>query len=83
MLKNGVKKSAPDVIEYPFSHSLSECEQRNGWFHDYAYNMMPFGINMNIMLYSFKLIFFYGFNVYLLLIFAVVELSLMMKSLNA
>lgn len=54
----------------------------NGWFHDYVYNMMPFGINMNIMLYSFKLIFFYDFNVYLLLIFAVVELSLMMRSLN-
>ncbi len=48
----------------------------------YAYNTMFFGINMNIMLYSFELIFFDGFDVYLLLIFTVIVLSLMMSASN-
>ncbi|EIN4457669.1 hypothetical protein LPF92_003165, partial [Salmonella enterica subsp. enterica serovar Agona] len=52
------------------------------WLHDYAYNTMFFGINMNIMLYSFELIFFDGFDVYLLLIFTVIVLSLMMSASN-
>lgn len=37
---------------------------------------------MNIMLYSFELIFFDGFDVYLLLIFTVIVLSLMMSASN-
>ncbi|ERN61639.1 hypothetical protein SEEK2694_04950 [Salmonella enterica subsp. enterica serovar Kentucky str. 22694] len=43
---------------------------------------MFFGINMNITLYSFELIFFDGFDVYLLLIFTVIVLSLMMSASN-
>lgn len=43
---------------------------------------MFFGISMNIMLYSFELIFFDNFDVYLLLIFVVVVLSLMMRTPN-
>ncbi len=50
MLKNGVKKHAPDIIEYPFF--IRYLSARNYWLHDYAYNTMFFGINMNIMLYS-------------------------------
>ncbi len=68
--KNGVKKHAPDIIEYPFF--IRYLSARNYWLHDYAYNTMFFGINMNIMLYSFELIFFDGFDVYLLLIFTVI-----------
>ncbi|EBP4215482.1 hypothetical protein D5G67_25195, partial [Salmonella enterica subsp. enterica serovar Lubbock] len=49
---------------------------------DYAYNTMFFGINMNITLYSFELIFYDGFDVYLLLIFTVIVLSLMMRVSN-
>ncbi|EEP7059620.1 hypothetical protein HCD60_004742, partial [Salmonella enterica subsp. enterica serovar Lubbock] len=41
-----------------------------------------FGINMNITLYSFELIFYDGFDVYLLLIFTVIVLSLMMRVSN-
>ncbi|EOZ7075382.1 hypothetical protein ACR9TE_002117, partial [Salmonella enterica subsp. enterica serovar Infantis] len=48
----------------------------------YAYNTMFFGINMNITLYSFELIFYDGFDVYLLLIFTVIVLSLMMSASN-
>ncbi|ECV9741795.1 hypothetical protein F2K87_21315, partial [Salmonella enterica] len=48
----------------------------------YAYNTMFFGINMNITLYSFELIFYDGFDVYLLLIFTVIVLSLMMRVSN-
>lgn len=43
---------------------------------------MFFGINMNITLYSFELIFYDGFDVYLLLIFTVIVLSLMMSASN-
>ncbi|HCX0042010.1 TPA: hypothetical protein OYP68_004625, partial [Salmonella enterica] len=39
-------------------------------------------INMNITLYSFELIFYDGFDVYLLLIFTVIVLSLMMRVSN-
>ncbi|HAE2007394.1 TPA_asm: hypothetical protein G3V51_003506, partial [Salmonella enterica subsp. enterica serovar Senftenberg] len=45
-------------------------------------NTMFFGINMNITLYSFELIFYDGFDVYLLLIFTVIVLSLMMRVSN-
>ncbi|HAB1527514.1 TPA_asm: hypothetical protein GB407_23835 [Salmonella enterica subsp. enterica] len=37
---------------------------------------------MNITLYSFELIFYDGFDVYLLLIFTVIVLSLMMSASN-
>ncbi len=37
---------------------------------------------MNITLYSFELIFYDGFDVYLLLIFTVIVLSLMMRVSN-
>ncbi len=40
---------------------------------------MFFGINMNITLYSFELIFYDGFDVYLLH-FTVIVLSLMMSA---
>ncbi|HAU3143795.1 TPA: hypothetical protein JDD71_000206 [Salmonella enterica subsp. salamae] len=80
MLKNGVEKYASDVIEYPFF--ICYLSASNYWLHDYAYNMMFFGINMNITLYSFELIFFDGFDVYLLLIFTVIVLSLMMRVSN-
>ncbi|EBK2971377.1 hypothetical protein ACEPFB_000720 [Salmonella enterica] len=80
MLKNGVEKHASDIIEYPFF--IRYLSARNYWFHDYAYNTMFFGINMNIMLYSFELIFFNGFDVYRLLIFTVIALSLMMSASN-
>ncbi|EAN8065216.1 hypothetical protein EFX23_03530 [Salmonella enterica] len=43
---------------------------------------MFFGININITLYSFELIFYDGFDVYLLLIFTVIVLSLMMSASN-
>ncbi|ELO10767.1 DNA/RNA non-specific endonuclease [Salmonella enterica subsp. enterica serovar Enteritidis str. 642046 4-7] len=43
---------------------------------------MFFGINMNITLYSFELIFYDVFDVYLLLIFTVIVLSLMMSASN-
>ncbi|ASG88117.1 hypothetical protein QF91_000096 [Salmonella enterica subsp. salamae] len=78
MLKNGVVKYASDIIEYPFF--IFYLSASNCWFYDYAYNMLFFGINMNIMLYSFELMFFDDFDVYLLLIFAGVVLSLMMRS---
>ncbi|ECX2170237.1 hypothetical protein AOZ23_11005, partial [Salmonella enterica subsp. enterica serovar Newport] len=39
-------------------------------------------ININITLYSFELIFYDGFDVYLLLIFTVIVLSLMMSASN-
>ncbi|EOF5154284.1 hypothetical protein ACK1FV_003036 [Salmonella enterica] len=80
MLKNGVKKHAPDIIEYPFF--IRYLSARNYWLHDYAYNTMFFGINMNITLYSFELIFYDVFDVYLLLIFTVIVLSLMMSASN-
>ncbi|EDK9470794.1 hypothetical protein GHQ11_01420 [Salmonella enterica] len=80
MLKNGVKKHAPDIIEYPFF--IRYLSARNYWLHDYAYNTMFFGININITLYSFELIFYDGFDVYLLLIFTVIVLSLMMSASN-
>ncbi|AZT24793.1 hypothetical protein HAY23_000338 [Salmonella enterica] len=80
MLNNGVEKYASDVIEYPFF--IRYLSASNYWLHDYEYNTMLFGISMNIMLYSFKLIFFDGFDVYLLLIFAVIALSLMMRTPN-
>ncbi|ECI0415735.1 hypothetical protein AH332_21170 [Salmonella enterica subsp. salamae] len=80
MLKNGVEKYSSDVIEYPFF--IRYLSASNSWLHDYAFNTISLGINMNIMLYSFKLIFFDGFDVYLLLIFAVVVLSLMMRDPN-
>ncbi|EAQ8939130.1 hypothetical protein D8T17_18465 [Salmonella enterica] len=80
MLKNGVEKHASDIIEYPFF--ICYLSARNYWLHDYAYNTMSFGINMNIMLYSFELIFFNGFDVYRLLIFTVIALSLMMSASN-
>ncbi|HCM1919730.1 TPA: hypothetical protein N3A35_000337 [Salmonella enterica subsp. salamae serovar 16:m,t:e,n,x] len=80
MLKNGVEKHASDVIEYPFF--ICYLSASNYWLHDYAYNTMFFGISMNIMLYSFELIFFDDFDVYLLLIFVVVVLSLMMRTPN-
>ncbi|EAW1961218.1 hypothetical protein J8M06_000421 [Salmonella enterica] len=80
MLKNGVEKHASDIIEYPFF--IRYLSARNYWFHDYAYNTMFFSINMNIMLYSFELIFFNGFDVYRLLIFTVIALSLMMSASN-
>ncbi|EAW4753528.1 hypothetical protein FE602_04770, partial [Salmonella enterica] len=38
--------------------------------------------NINITLYSFELIFYDGFDVYLLLIFTVIVLSLMMSASN-
>ncbi|EAT4164962.1 hypothetical protein F3U57_04220, partial [Salmonella enterica] len=75
MLKNGVEKNASDIIEYPFF--IRYLSARNYWLHDYAYNTMFFGINMNITLYSFELIFYDDFDVYLLLIFTVIVLSLM------
>ncbi|ELI6794372.1 hypothetical protein RRQ40_000103 [Salmonella enterica] len=80
MLKNGVEKHASDIIEYPFF--IRYLSARNYWLHDYAYNTMFFGINMDITLYSFELIFFDGFDVYLLLIFTVIVLSLMMRVSN-
>ncbi len=51
MLKNDVEKYAADIIEYPFS--IRYLSASNYWLHDYAYNTMLFGINMNIMLCSF------------------------------
>lgn len=80
MLKNGVEKNASDIIEYPFF--IRYLSARNYWLHDYAYNTMFFGINMNITLYSFELIFYDDFDVYLLLIFTVIVLSLMMRVSN-
>ncbi|EAQ7240505.1 hypothetical protein DYU21_22965 [Salmonella enterica] len=80
MLKNGVEKHASDIIEYPFF--IRYLSATNYWLHDYAYNTMFFGINMNITLYSFELIFYDGFDVYLLLIFTVIVLSLMMSASN-
>lgn len=80
MLKNGVKKYVLDIIEYLFF--ICYLSVRNYWFYDYVYNMMFFGINMNIMLYFFEFIFYDVFDVYLLLIFIVIVLFLMMSVFN-
>ncbi|EAV7065987.1 hypothetical protein FBQ62_04895 [Salmonella enterica] len=81
MLKNGPEKSAPQTL-LGTHFSIYYQSANNCWFYDYAYNMMPVCINMNIMLCPFGLILFDGFNVNLLLIFCVVMLSLMMGFLN-